>query len=258
MFNYIRPYEKLNLTKNTSIEDIPKESRPYSQCTSIAACLFAFTAILSGAQILYLWSYPAPTCRYAFDTGYPTEWRPAVESIKLEEINFTSPLRYNTTLNQLYRDIDITRPEYIGAPSPEIDAAWESLLGGQFLVLGDDEAVDLDDPVSIEGRWVGEVEVMHSLHCLNMLRKALSPEYYGPVQPHSRQSVHLEHCFEQVRQSIQCAGDLTPVVLRPLGEGSNVVVVGTPMVHTCRSWDALRTWYTHRGEAQGKVARREF
>jgi hypothetical protein len=60
-----------------------------------------------------------------------------------------------------------------------------------------------------------------------------------------------EHCFEQVRQSIQCAGDLTPVVLRPASEG--FLIVGTPMVHTCRSWDALRTWYTQRGEKHGKV-----
>ncbi|EAW09065.1 oxidase ustYa family protein [Aspergillus clavatus NRRL 1] len=206
MLGYTTPYEKLNSTENVSIEDPHIQTRPYSRRPSIATCLLALTTVLFGAQSLYLWSRPAPTCsRYPFDAGYPTEWGPAVESIKLEKTTFTSPLRYNTTSSQLYRDFDASQPQYIGAPSPEIDAAWESLLGGQFLVLSDDEATELDDPVSIEGRWVGEVEVMHSLHCLNTLRKALSPEYYGgashlgPAHARSRLSVHLGPAESSVR-----------------------------------------------------------
>lgn len=255
MLEYNMPYEKLSSTENASVEDTQKQTLQYARRPSIATCILSFTTILFGAQSLYLWSRPEPACGYALGEGYPTEWGPAVEAIKLEKTIFTSPLCYNATSNELYREFDPSQPQYVGTPSPEIDAAWESLLGGQYLVLSDEEAKELDAPVPIDGRWIGEVEVMHSLHCLNTLRKALSPEYYGGGQhfAHTRLSLHLEHCFEQVRQSIQCAGDLTPVVLRPLGEDSQITVVGTPMAHTCRSWDALRTWYTQRGSVHGSL-----
>ncbi|KAL4911369.1 hypothetical protein BDW74DRAFT_172832 [Aspergillus multicolor] len=253
MPNSSATYEKLNLTENADIEDHQGQvrSRPSSnRHLSIATCFFAFTTALFGAQSLYLWSRPppAPSCTQQNDAGYSTEWGPALESIKLAQTTFTSPLRYNTSSKQLYREFDPAQAQYIGEPSLELDAAWNRLLEGQFLVLSDNEAADLDDPVLVNGHWTGEVEVMHSLHCLNTLRKALSPEYYGPAH-----SAHLEHCFEQVRQSLQCAGDLTPVVLRPLGESGREVVVGTPMAHTCRSWDLLRKWYTQRGKEHGTV-----
>jgi hypothetical protein len=44
-----------------------------------------------------------------------------------------------------------------------------------------------------------------------------------------------EHCIEQLRQTIQCAGDLTPVLLRPYGEKPNVNYIGPPQTHTCRN-----------------------
>ncbi|KAL4995600.1 hypothetical protein BDV10DRAFT_187925 [Aspergillus recurvatus] len=204
MLGSTTPYEKLSSTENVGIEDPTDQNqrRPYSWRPSIATCLLAFTTVLLGAQCLYLQmrSHPAPNASisrcgliqrphahtHLMPDTLQNGVKPAVESIKLEKTTFTSPLRYNTTSNELYRDFDPSLPQYIGVPSPELDAAWESLLRGQFLLLSDEEAAGLNDPVSIEGRWVGEVEVMHSLHCLNALRKALSPEYYGPAQ-----SAHL-------------------------------------------------------------------
>ncbi|RDW93473.1 uncharacterized protein DSM5745_00795 [Aspergillus mulundensis] len=175
-------YEKLNSAENASIENNQSRSQswPYSKRPSVATCFFAFTTVLFSAQSLYLWAKYrqalAPTCTNAFDAGYPTEWGelqhdprcefilqslssgPVVESIELEQTTFTSPLRYNASSKQLYRDFDPTQPQYIGQPSPDVDAAWDSLLGGQFLLLSDDEAAGLDDPVLVDGRWVGETE----------------------------------------------------------------------------------------------------
>jgi hypothetical protein len=66
-------------------------------------------------------------------------------------------------------------------------------------------------------------------------------------------SLVSEHCLEQLRQNIQCAGDLTPVPLKPYGEEPNVNLIGTPQVHTCRNWETFRKWYTQRGEAYGRI-----
>ena len=63
----------------------------------------------------------------------------------------------------------------------------------------------------------------------------------------------IEHCLEQLRQTIQCAGDLTPVPIRPYGEGKESSYIGTSQVHTCRNWDTFRKWYTKRGDEYGTV-----
>jgi len=62
-----------------------------------------------------------------------------------------------------------------------------------------------------------------------------------------------EHCLDQLRQNIQCAGDLTLVPLKPFGEEPNVNLIGAPQVHTCRNWETFRKWYTQRGEIYGRI-----
>ncbi|KAI9650328.1 hypothetical protein NHQ30_000341 [Ciborinia camelliae] len=100
------------------------------------------------------------------------------------------------------------------------------------------------------------LEVMHSLHRLadflipwqepmlilyqNAIPKALSPKYYADHDMHGNlpeQLVHIDHCINQIRQSIQYAGDLTPVPLRPYGEDPSMTLIGTPQIHTRRNWE---------------------
>lgn len=211
--------------------------------------------VISAAPALYLSLWSESRCKCpAVEEGYLTEWGPAKASIKAEQVTFTSSLKYNATTKEIYREIDHSQPQYVGTPSPEIDAAWDTLLHGQYLLLSDEEAAELENPVPVEGLWISEVEVMHSLHCLNTLRKALAPDYYAEHNYFrlQLQPIHIEHCIEQLRQSIQCAGDLTPVPIRPLGEGRELKLVGTPMTHTCRDWSSFRNWYTLRGESHGR------
>jgi hypothetical protein len=55
-----------------------------------------------------------------------------------------------------------------------------------------------------------------------------------------------DHCLEQVRQYIMCAGDLTPIPTRYYPAlGRNYVDSDYPP-HTCRSWDRLRGWVSDR------------
>ncbi|PVH82565.1 hypothetical protein DL98DRAFT_586552 [Cadophora sp. DSE1049] len=173
------------------------------------------------------------------------------------EVTYTSALRYNDTSKSSYREYDPTSPQYVGTPNKEIDKAWADLLSGQYLVLSEEEAQELEDPVAIRGFYLAEVEIMHSLHCLNAIRKALDPQYYSEYDEHplpeNLQRIHVEHCIEQLRQNIQCAGDLTPVPLRPFGEEPHKNLIGTPQVHTCRDWEIFRNWYTNRGLEHGKV-----
>jgi hypothetical protein len=46
-----------------------------------------------------------------------------------KQVFFNATLKYNET-HQLYRPIPET--DYVGGPTPEMDAAWEDLIGGEF------------------------------------------------------------------------------------------------------------------------------
>ncbi|RDW82939.1 hypothetical protein BP5796_04430 [Coleophoma crateriformis] len=58
-----------------------------------------------------------------YETGFATEF-------SLTEVQFTGTLRYNQE-GHLYIDLGPNGVRYFGEPSPEVDEAWNSLLGGQ-------------------------------------------------------------------------------------------------------------------------------
>lgn len=47
-----------------------------------------------------------------------------------KQVQFTAALKFNAS-HLLYRPIDLTKPQYVGVPTPELDAAWEDLIGGE-------------------------------------------------------------------------------------------------------------------------------
>jgi hypothetical protein len=47
----------------------------------------------------------------------------------LKQVEFDAILLYNES-HQIYRPT--TDPPFVGTPSPEIDAAWEGILGGEL------------------------------------------------------------------------------------------------------------------------------
>lgn len=95
----------------------------------------------------------------------------------------------------------------------------------------------------------GGVDMYHSLHCLDALRKAAGGrqtemnKHYEKIQPNLPR-LHLDHCVEQLRQAILCHGDLTPVTLQPVfhREAHVLDLLGqTEYKHTCRDWGDLTT-----------------
>ncbi|KAE9367867.1 hypothetical protein N431DRAFT_471261 [Stipitochalara longipes BDJ] len=255
-------YKPLGTDEEVSAEyDDLQDHRPRkSRWPNTSTIVLSITTAIFGLHSIYLSLHANCACleKGAFDAGYSTEWEPARSSIELSRVKFTGAFRYNETSGTYYREHDPAEPQYIGPPSPEIDRAWEELLGGQYLILNEEEGLQLDNPVPILDQYIAEVEVMHSLHCLNAIRKSLNPEYYSVhdkhIMPAQLKTIHDEHCFEQIRQTIQCAGDLTPVPLRPYGDEHLKTYIGEPEVHTCRNWDSFRSWYTERGEKHGKVS----
>ncbi|KAB8071044.1 hypothetical protein BDV29DRAFT_197663 [Aspergillus leporis] len=104
-----------------------------------------------------------------------------------------------------------------------------------------------------------QLDVFHSLHCLNAIRKLLDKEYYasGLEQmqslaqnsshlPSDWHRVHTDHCLDQVRQAVMCQGDLSPV---PLFSWKGVpLALGVGQPHTCRKWGPIREWMDSRNK----------
>lgn len=162
---------------------------------------------------------------------------------------------------------------------PEVDAAWKS-LGADFTAvrIPASEAAQSNiraDQVKIKQKYGGgfpaNVEGLHHLHCLNLLRKALpwNIEYYkamkmGPfanddhiLKAHVSKfrpsifksnriltDLSLAHCLDIIRQQLMCnvdIGVLGQVWYQP--PNSHVEpFVDFNTVHTCRNFEAVRDW----------------
>ncbi|KAE8346504.1 hypothetical protein BDV24DRAFT_147644 [Aspergillus arachidicola] len=107
----------------------------------------------------------------------------------------------------------------------------------------------------------GELDVFHSLHCLNYIRMYLDKDYYSAHLEHHdsfiRNSshmpdnwgqVHLHHCLEQVVQAVICHADLSPVPM--YGWKGVPVFLGVGQTHTCRRWESIREWMDARNEVR--------
>ncbi|KAJ6049343.1 hypothetical protein N7460_003218, partial [Penicillium canescens] len=117
-----------------------------------------------------------------------------------------------------------------------------------------------NERIAKEG-FYGGPDVLHSLHCLNAIRKHLDLEYYSDSMalPPEYRRIHVDHCVDHLRQAILCHGDLTPVTMKPVAANTSLpysvtLYLGqTEREHTCRSTEAIRNWVTARGQRTGHI-----
>jgi hypothetical protein len=116
------------------------------------------------------------------------------------------------------------RTYYAGAPTPEIDAAWDQLERGKtvanlkvektnnrvvakYIRITLEEANMLDTPTAQlhdESGYLVSLDVYHQLHCLNFLRMGLDPEYYSIQQAPEALKHHLgtDRIWQDNRQEL--------------------------------------------------------
>jgi len=125
----------------------------------------------------------------------------------------------------------------------ESDALWDAILPSHGIVSVDRQwAAERHWPESgylpsDHSKGVYLLEAYHQIHCLKMLRKTFWEAVdQKPFTHHP--GPHLEHCFDALRQSIQCYADSTP--LHSFGDKT----AGDGQLHKCRNWDQLRDYAT--------------
>jgi hypothetical protein len=186
---------------------------------------------------------------------------------KLVNIEFDDKLRYNTTSQTVYREMDPSLPLYFGEPDPKIDAAWSELLQYEYPAVSAKEIsqnpslqFSLKDHHPVTGKYHIALDVFHSLHCLNMVRMELDKDYYGQhdhghvdrdtPHKHGRQSSfdaaqrdHIDHCMNHIRQNLQCRPDLSAAAMHVFDDqDGSKFFLGNSGTHSCYDWNSILKW----------------
>lgn len=143
-------------------------------------------------------------------------------------------------------------------PTDAIDAAWSSLYSGiMWSAIPRSQAAQLRNlTIAIPSRpdhYLIGLDVFHQLHCLDNVRKALWPERYAADKHMGGQGMsllshkHVDHCIDQIRQSIMCQSDLTPNWLT-WSDAFQSNMAARDMMHTCRSFDKVQQWARERAQ----------
>ncbi|KAI0965424.1 tat pathway signal sequence [Xylaria arbuscula] len=179
-------------------------------------------------------------------------WSSAWEAVEFFEDELTNYFNHSS----LYR----------GPPTPERERAWDELWHYQGIPISNTgikelnksnkaeyiEAVgsDQNDPT-----YVGIVEVFHQLHCLNLIRQYTWFDHYkvgDELYPYDLMypvggRMHVDHCFEELRLSLMCYGDITPL---PVAYDQHRAVGRTidfSVHHKCRKFDKIVDWVKENG-----------
>ncbi|OAA36116.1 hypothetical protein BBO_08288 [Beauveria brongniartii RCEF 3172] len=175
-------------------------------------------------------------------------WSPILDDVEIP--SFTAKIN-GTLFPKEHRSI--AREE----PSSVNDEAWHKFEKVLTHVVTRDEIIKLGkDPETVarfEDEYWGmgndaymvQLDVMHQIHCLNLLRKAAFAEYpgYSPeLGPFDKMWwIHLSHCTDILLQNIQCAAN-TEVLTLAWVESRDVPWPDFSVNRQCRDFDTLVKW----------------
>ncbi|KAK8147074.1 hypothetical protein G3M48_002199 [Beauveria asiatica] len=100
------------------------------------------------------------------------------------------------------------------------------------------KSVPLNDE---KGGYFVTLDVYHTLHCVNHLRKSYYSDYYHNPNPVAQQREHFDHCIDLLRQTLMCHGDIS---MHPFEwiDGYRFPWPTEQTEHQCRNWDKLVAW----------------
>ncbi|KAF2722586.1 hypothetical protein K431DRAFT_41535, partial [Polychaeton citri CBS 116435] len=174
---------------------------------------------------------------------------PSRTLVEYEKVKFTGTARF-TDDGTAYRTRTPNETQYFGKPSRELDQAWDDLIGNRFFYITDKEAQAAFGPNFAQYHVTqyginSELDVMHTLHCVNQVRQAVDSEYYRIDMEDNFMRYHIDHCLDIIRQAIQCKGDLTIIPTRWF-DGIHKGFIDSDQTHTCRNFEKIREWTIRR------------
>jgi len=215
-------------------------------CSSLASHLFRYDNYRDRWR-------DASTMNNSYEKGFDTDLRAIRDEIETIPYEYIGGIQLS--VNGTYKSVE---SKYVGKPNSRMDKEWHALLLGLNMDLPRDEAEELNEETynwKDTDLYFTGLGVFHSLHCLNRIRQAFYPDYYhiweNPRQP--PRQMHLDHCIDYLRQSIQCHSDLTPmlwnlttVVDPETSEEGQKLILTADGQHTCRDFGRIREWAVER------------
>ncbi|KAJ6496924.1 hypothetical protein DFH09DRAFT_945732 [Mycena vulgaris] len=131
--------------------------------------------------------------------------------------------------------------------SPELDEKWDDLYNFGISRIPKHEADRLPNKTSPipgdPGFYIAGLNVFHELHCLNMIRKALDPDYYpdSNIKTSEPSRKHVSHCVDWLRNSIMCHSD-TSVIVWQWNARVNQSTPKARVPHSCKKFEPIRDW----------------
>ncbi|KAH8680834.1 hypothetical protein BX600DRAFT_504586 [Xylariales sp. PMI_506] len=196
----------------------------------------------------------------SFEAGFETEFADARDTIEVVETRFNGSPSFTADGTIFIPNPDPIR--YVGDPSlhPEIDENWDKLTYGRYFRITPEEMSEAfgegfeqywDEK---NGGYVVGIDMFHTLHCVNDLRRNFYPEHYEDIRNTSASTLemHRSHCLEQLRQYVMCHGDLTPVPSKYF-EVHHKAYVMSDVKHTCRDFGKIQSWLMDRHHGESMV-----
>lgn len=232
-------------TDGESFHYVPPKRRRLSPCRCFGWALALTTLIvvsgIAGAWISMAFLNIDQNC-----AAHTTQWSPLLEDVAIT---------YKTVeFDGKFMNENVFRRN----ASPEVDAAWESLgvdARPGVISYEDGIASGLDHSFvqrnpKYGGGFIVNVEGMHHLHCLNLVRKSLwyNYDYYKKMKMHAFKNdgeifrLHVTHCLDTIRQVLMCnvdTGVLGQVWTNP---EDPTAFPDFNTKHKCKNYDHVKDW----------------
>lgn len=144
------------------------------------------------------------------------------------------------------------------SPSPEVDLAWNRVGSLVPHVISGDDVLRLGKDPTKTARFtenfgfgpdahIAELDVLHTIHCLNAIRRDVHWRYYyiekyptGEFPELHR--IHTDHCLYVVLQNLMCAATLD-VVTQPWVHSQLHPFPDFSINKKCRDFGAILGWH---------------
>ncbi|KAF4966746.1 hypothetical protein FSARC_5611 [Fusarium sarcochroum] len=202
------------------------------------ARLLPYSGVMNIVLLLVLlgtWTFQEHRSNKAY---IPNEiYSPAQSAVEYETVIFSGGLREE-------------KSKFRGSSS-DVDGQWDELYN-QVLIsqIGAESAAKLPNATTPftndTSHYIVELDVFHQLHCLNMLRKLVYPDVYemdltSDSEKAADNIFHMEHCYEQLRQSLQCSSDVSTIYWE-WSEKKQRMFGNVRTTHTCKNFGKIRDW----------------
>jgi len=222
--------------------ETPSQTKSSQWATALLFMLTFVGAAVFGVLLGRHWpSNPDALC-----TAHVSQFSPVMKDV---DISY-NVIRFNGSLMKE----NIFRQD----AGPDVDAAWASLGVDYRAAIVPPELAEksglIPSQVQVSDKYGGgfpaNVEGLHHLHCLNLLRQSL---YYNYDHYHAKKEgafinddnivrLHVSHCLDILRQQLMCTIDVGVLGQVWWNPSAPRAYPDFNTQHKCRNFDAVRQW----------------